>query len=201
MAANMDYIVASVGCMSKRGYSIFHDYFNLVQLVKGRHAEQEEVFTKETRSPSPVFAESTLDRFHASPPDSPGGSAIQIAPWTVCTERLNDWASPIVSPSSPLSGWGQKKKTEIATARRGKSGKVVGAKLVCVFCRNNGEDESVYTSHALKAHDNRVTCPVLRAYTCPLCHASGDDAHTIKYCPTNANNLAKQTNPSLLLSA
>eukprot|EP00800_Vazella_pourtalesii_P017956 TRINITY_DN5665_c1_g2_i1.p1 TRINITY_DN5665_c1_g2~~TRINITY_DN5665_c1_g2_i1.p1 ORF type:complete len:196 (+),score=12.28 TRINITY_DN5665_c1_g2_i1:123-710(+) len=195
MAANMDYIVASVGCMSKRGYSIFHDYFNLAQLVKSRQAEQEDVFTRETRDNSPVFTDSSLDRF--SPPDSPGG--MNMAPWAGCSERLNDWTSPLASPSSPL--WGQKKKAEIATARRGKSGKVVGAKLVCVFCRNNGEDESVYTSHALKAPDGRVTCPVLRAYTCPLCHASGDEAHTIKYCPTNANNLAKQTNPSIILSA
>ena len=196
MAANMEYIVASAGCVAKQGYSIFHDYFNLVQLVKGRQAEQEEIFTKEHRLPSPSLVDATIDSFQASSPDSPV-TAMHITPWASCT----DWNSPLTSPSSPLSGWGQKKKAEIATARRGKSGKVVGAKLVCVFCRNNGEDESVYTSHALKAPDGRVTCPVLRAYTCPLCHASGDDAHTIKYCPTNANNLAKQTNPSLLLSA
>ncbi|WP_411025060.1 nanos family protein, partial [Salmonella sp. s54836] len=93
-----------------------------------------------------------------------------------------DWASQM---------WASNKRKEISTIRRGKSGKVVGAKLVCVFCRNNGEDESVYNSHALKAPDGKVTCPVLRAYTCPLCHSSGDEAHTIKYCPTNANALNK----------
>jgi protein nanos 1 len=56
---------------------------------------------------------------------------------------------------------------------------------VCVFCRNNGESESFYTSHYLKDADGKVTCPVLRAYTCPLCGANGDSAHTIKYCPEN----------------
>lgn len=53
----------------------------------------------------------------------------------------------------------------------------------CVFCRNNGEPEEVYTSHILKAADGRVLCPILRAYTCPLCSANGENAHTIKYCP------------------
>lgn len=60
---------------------------------------------------------------------------------------------------------------------------------VCVFCRNNGESESFYTSHYLKDADGKVTCPVLRAYTCPLCGANGDNAHTIKYCPENAQSV------------
>ncbi|XP_076761966.1 RNA-binding protein nanos [Xylocopa sonorina] len=58
----------------------------------------------------------------------------------------------------------------------------------CVFCRNNGETEAYYKDHLLKDADGRVSCPVLRAYTCPICGANGDDAHTIKYCPKSVKN-------------
>ena len=54
---------------------------------------------------------------------------------------------------------------------------------VCVFCRNNGENERFYSSHVLKDAEGRTTCPILRAYTCPICSANGDSSHTIKYCP------------------
>ncbi|XP_041066076.1 nanos homolog 1-like [Carcharodon carcharias] len=54
---------------------------------------------------------------------------------------------------------------------------------ICVFCRNNNESVTLYTTHILKSPDGRVLCPILRRYTCPLCGANGDNAHTIKYCP------------------
>ncbi|CAG04666.1 unnamed protein product, partial [Tetraodon nigroviridis] len=55
---------------------------------------------------------------------------------------------------------------------------------ICVFCRNNGAPEEVYGSHVLKTPDGRVVCPILRAYTCPLCSANGDNAHTNKILST-----------------
>jgi len=55
----------------------------------------------------------------------------------------------------------------------------------CVFCRNNGEPNTWFRNHSLRDATGRVTCPVLRAYTCPICGTSGDTAHTIKYCPRN----------------
>ncbi len=54
-------------------------------------------------------------------------------------------------------------------------------KMECSFCRNiSGPDgESGYKTHWLKDRQNVITCPKLRAYTCPLCLCpGGDKAHT-----------------------
>ncbi|XP_029385406.1 nanos homolog 2-like [Echeneis naucrates] len=53
----------------------------------------------------------------------------------------------------------------------------------CRFCKQNGETPRVYRSHKLKTNDGRVACPILRTYTCPMCEATGDRAHTRRYCP------------------
>ncbi|XP_071769880.1 nanos homolog 1 [Centroberyx gerrardi] len=53
----------------------------------------------------------------------------------------------------------------------------------CRFCKQNGESAGVYRSHKLKSEDGKVICPVLWSYTCPICKATGDSAHTRRYCP------------------
>ena len=53
----------------------------------------------------------------------------------------------------------------------------------CRFCKQNGESPMVYGSHRLKSNDGKVTCPILSQYTCPICKATGDHAHTRQYCP------------------
>lgn len=53
----------------------------------------------------------------------------------------------------------------------------------CVFCKNNGAHESVYRKHTVKDAMGKVICPTLRNYKCPICGASGDKSHTVKYCP------------------
>eukprot|EP00092_Neocalanus_flemingeri_P002142 GFUD01002282.1.p1 GENE.GFUD01002282.1~~GFUD01002282.1.p1 ORF type:complete len:266 (+),score=79.79 GFUD01002282.1:343-1140(+) len=55
----------------------------------------------------------------------------------------------------------------------------------CKFCHSNGESEAQYRSHQLKNSSGLVTCPVLRSFSCPICKATGDFAHTQRYCPLN----------------
>ena len=54
--------------------------------------------------------------------------------------------------------------------------------VCCCFCKNNGEPQSTYASHTMKNSNGKVTCPRLKAYTCPYCGQSGETAHTITYC-------------------
>lgn len=63
----------------------------------------------------------------------------------------------------------------------------------CVFCKNNNESEAVYTSHVLKDPSGRVVCPALYVYVCPICNNTGHQAHTVKHCPYNPEQLKKQT--------
>jgi len=56
---------------------------------------------------------------------------------------------------------------------------------ICKFCYSNGEAEYQYRNHLLKNSSGLVTCPVLRSFICPICKATGDFAHTQRYCPRN----------------
>ncbi|XP_036272372.1 nanos homolog 2 [Pipistrellus kuhlii] len=69
--------------------------------------------------------------------------------------------------------------------RGGGPGAVGGPATLCNFCKHNGESRHVYASHQLKTPEGEVVCPILRHYVCPLCGATGGQAHTLKYCPLN----------------
>ncbi len=63
---------------------------------------------------------------------------------------------------------------------------------LCTFCKSNGEDELIYTSHSLKSATNKISCPILMKYTCVECGATGENTHTIKYCPAMQKKVRKQ---------
>ncbi|XP_050532763.1 uncharacterized protein LOC126900830 [Daktulosphaira vitifoliae] len=96
------------------------------------------------------------------------------------------------------------KKEELIKSNRIPPSKKVSIKLPdapflpnnqhCAFCKNNGEEESVYRTHFVKDESGNVKCPFLSIYTCPQCKATGAKAHTISRCPLSNKNRSNKFN-------
>lgn len=183
-------------------FRLFRDYFGLIHLVKNnaicegdKNSELDNFYDFQFKqrargdsigsdrsfsSCSSVDQEMNFENFTAKAPGS------NLAP-----------GSPPSRPTVKKNGSGE---SDVTTKNRKNRGGENGLKAsknrnanVCVFCRNNGESKKVYSSHVLKDLQGNTTCPILRAYTCPLCKATGDQSHTIKYCPKNKNVTKQQT--------
>lgn len=173
--------------LQKNEFNMFNDYFglsNLVQKVRMANSDFDYLgsngFSK---------MQSRRDRYDSI--DSENSSSGSCDSFSDHGLTFGDGSFQPFSTSSFLhnSASGKRKEAMLPPSRRGKPMIRPTApntnRQVCVFCRNNGESEEVYASHVLKGPDGKTTCPILRAYTCPICKASGDDSHTIKYCPQN----------------
>lgn len=172
--------------LQRNEFHMFNDYFGLSNLVQRvRQANNEfDYLTGEN------FGVSKLpprrDRFDSiDSENSSSGSCDSF------TDHFGDGPfQPFNSSSLLHSAVSKRKEAVLPPSRRIKPSTRAPAPVsnrqnVCVFCRNNGESEEVFSSHQLKGADGKTTCPILRAYTCPICKASGDESHTIKYCPQN----------------
>lgn len=183
----------TVGCLtgSKEAvqtyelYSPFRDYFGLAGIIQGFISSVHREESAETVARPRQSSASSSDWSSTSP-------------HSIGTPTCESALSPILLMEDPFHCLDLHKRvptgrvvTNCIAQQCAEKFKLITAlgraaeRQICVFCRNNGESESVYATHNLKASDGRITCPVLRAYTCPICGASGDEAHTIKYCPQN----------------
>lgn len=173
-------------------YNIFHDYLGLFNLVSNMRRDQQTITThssaRHERRDSLGSAASSEFSYCTGSADSTDSSAEYFTYPSTPAEFFR----PHLGDSDDLL------QLHLSNDQRPSSTLLERGNLsvrlptrpikqqVCVFCRNNGESESFYTSHCLKDSEGKVTCPVLRAYTCPLCGANGDASHTIKYCPENS---------------
>lgn len=185
----------SVG-FNKTEFNVFNDYFGLINLVQK---------CKHNAIPSSEMGFLEVDEFSRFPRrdrfdsiDSENSSSGSCESFTDLGLTIGDGNGfqPFPNASAfPASAFRRRdsltslsrrgKGTTSTSLPRGFNSTSANLPQVCVFCRNNGEPEELYTSHVLKGPDGKTTCPILRAYTCPICKASGGDSHTIKYCPQN----------------
>ncbi len=177
-------------------YNPFHDYLGLSKIV---HTMRDEA--KESRSNTPPYSLQQQRRdslSSASSSELSGGSSnglefgdsndvfgmphhtTEYHTHLYNDEMLFQIANTTIERPLPPSSLLERGSVSVRVPTRPMK------QQVCVFCRNNGESDTFYTSHCLKDSEGKVTCPVLRAYTCPLCGANGDLSHTIKYCPENS---------------
>lgn len=95
-------------------------------------------------------------------------------------ERTITTSRPIQPQHACHANYNQVAVEYMSQKQRKSKKKMKPVKNVCVFCKNNNEQPQVYQSHVLKDSEGRITCPILRKYTCPICGVKGDEAHTIR---------------------
>lgn len=149
-----------------QSFDMWHDYMNLGTLLRRLCDRQPEEGGVIKKSASAAAAAEDTEMGPPSHSQIYRGEVHRNSPDTSSASSLSDASSSGTSPDAAF----------------------------CRFCKQNGESPRVYRSHTLKSGNGSVVCPVLWNYTCPICGATGDYAHTRRYCPVvqrqNTRNLA-----------
>jgi hypothetical protein len=120
------------------------------------------------------FLPSSYDSNHSTVSWSKSSSSSSLEPVNYSNNNTNERKLPVRSEAIDKTILQQELRYN--QLRRG------NRPVYCSFCKNNNESEEIYKSHLLKNASGKITCPILKLHECPICHASGEQAHTITYC-------------------
>ncbi|KAI6655276.1 nanos 6 [Oopsacas minuta] len=168
---------------TQKSYSPFCDYFGLATVIQRMKFPPSPSFTDTSSgsdSPNNIL-DSKLNPFAA--PFSPLNVSTTVIDTSSQPSDGIVGSTPAANKSPCLLNSELRFKLRVQRCRAAQNKDRYRKVKFCVFCRKSGQSEYIQSSHILKRDDGTVCCPYLRAYICPTCGATGDDAHTIKYCP------------------